>query len=290
MSLRDILSVMRPGQWTKNLILFAGIIFSENLQNLNMFLEVFVAFILFCLLSSVGYVINDMLDCKEDSQHPVKATRPIASGRLKKSHAIFLASFLAILSLLGSYILNVNFFVVALAYFLLNIAYSLFLKHVVIIDVMVIALGFVLRAVAGAVVIQVDISSWLVVCTILLALFLGFGKRRHEIVLLEGKAVNHRKILTEYSLGFLDQMIGVVTASTVVAYAFYTLSPEISEKLGTKYMALTIPFVLYGIFRYLYLIYQKEEGGSPAKMFLTDKPILIDILLWLVAVILILYL
>jgi len=164
------------------------------------------------------------------------------------------------------------------------------LKHIVIIDVMVIAVGFVLRAVAGAVVINVDISSWLIVCTILLALFLGLGKRRHEIVLLERKADAHRRILTEYSLGFLDQMIAVVTSSTVVAYAFYTLSPEIVQKLGTRYMALTIPFVLYGIFRYLYLIHQKEEGGSPAKALLTDRPIIIDILLWLAAVILILYL
>ncbi|MCJ7508864.1 MAG: decaprenyl-phosphate phosphoribosyltransferase [candidate division Zixibacteria bacterium] len=290
MKLKDILSVMRPEQWVKNLILFAGVIFSENLQNTNMLLKVLIAFAFFCLLSSAGYVINDTLDFKQDSQHPVKANRPIASGRLKRPQGVFLACFLAVVSLAGSYVINPNFFIVALVYLSLNICYSLFLKHVVIIDVMVIALGFVLRAVAGAVVINVDISSWLVVCTILLALFLGLGKRRHELVLLEGKADAHRRILTEYSLGFLDQMIAVVTSSTVVAYAFYTLSPEIIQKLGTRYMALTIPFVLYGIFRYLYLIHQKEEGGSPAKALLTDKPIIIDILLWLVAVILILYL
>jgi hypothetical protein len=153
-----------------------------------------------------------------------------------------------------------------------------------------VAAGFVLRAVAGALVIQVTISSWLVVCTTLLALFLGFSKRRHELILLEDSAIGHRKILAEYSPYFLDQMIAVVTASTVVAYAFYTLSPEVMEKLDTKYMDLTIPFVLYGIFRYLYLIHQKKEGGRPTRMLLTDKPILINILLWLVAVFLILYL
>ena len=290
MKLKDILSVMRPEQWVKNLVLFAGVIFSENLQDLNIFLKVSIAFVLFCLLSSAGYVINDILDFKQDRQHPVKANRPIASGRLRRSQGIYLACFLVVVSLASSYVINVNFFIVALAYLWLNICYSLFLKHIVIIDVMVIAVGFVLRAVAGAVVINVDISSWLIVCTILLALFLGLGKRRHEIVLLERKADAHRRILTEYSLGFLDQMIAVVTSSTVVAYAFYTLSPEIVQKLGTRYMALTIPFVLYGIFRYLYLIHQKEEGGSPAKALLTDRPIIIDILLWLAAVILILYL
>lgn len=298
MKLKDYLGVMRPGQWVKNLILFAGIIFSENIQNSGMFVKVLIAFIFFCFLSSAGYIINDVVDRKRDSQHPYKANRPIASGRLKVSSAIWLTLLLSIISLLGSYFLSLNFFAVALAYLLLSMAYSIFLKHIVIIDVMVIALGFVLRAVAGAVVIGADISSWLIVCTILLALFLGFGKRRYELVFLEAEAIgfaekralDHRKILTEYSLIFLDQMIAVVTASTVVAYAFYTLSPEISQKLGTRYMALTIPFVLYGIFRYLYLIYQKEQGGSPAKTLLTDKPILIDIFLWLIAVILILYL
>jgi len=290
MNLRDISGVLRPGQWVKNLILFAGIIFSENIQNPEMLAKVLAAFTLFCSLSSVGYIINDIVDRKQDSQHPHKANRPVASGRLKIRSAVMLGSLLLIVSLLGSCLLNPTFSVVLLAYLSLSVAYSLLFKHIVIIDVMSIALGFVLRAVAGVVVINVDISAWLIVCTILLALFLGFGKRRHELVLLEAEASDHRQILTEYSLTFLDQMIAVVTASTVVAYAFYTLSPEVSQKLGTKYMALTIPFVLYGIFRYLYLIHQKEQGGSPAKTLLTDKPILIDIFLWLIAAILILYL
>jgi 4-hydroxybenzoate polyprenyltransferase len=177
----------------------------------------------------------------------------------------------------------------ALSYFILNLLYSVYLKQVVIIDVMCIALGFVIRAVAGAVLIGVEISAWLIVCTTLLALFLGFGKRRHELLLLEAQATDHRKSLSEYSPYFLDQMISVVTASTVVAYAFYTISPEIEQKLGTKHMDLTIPFVLYGVFRYLYLIHQKEGGGSPTKMLLNDKPILANIILWLVAVILIVY-
>jgi 4-hydroxybenzoate polyprenyltransferase len=175
-------------------------------------------------------------------------------------------------------------------YLVLNVLYSVYLKNVVIIDVMCIAGGFIIRAVAGAVLIGVEISAWLIVCTTLLALFLSFGKRRHELVLLENQATDHRRILSEYSPYFLDQMISVVTASTVVAYAFYTLSPEVETKLGTPYMDLTIPFVLYGVFRYLYLIHQKEGGGSPTRMLLTDKPILADIILWLLAVILIVYL
>ena len=246
-------------------------------------------FALFCLLSSSAYVFNDIMDVESDRKHPSKSRRPIASGRLSISTAVVISVVLAVVALGLSAWLSPLFALTALGYLVLNLLYSVYLKNVVIIDVMCIALGFVIRAVAGAVLIGVEISAWLVVCTTLLALFLSFGKRRHELVLLENQATDHRRILSEYSPYFLDQMISVVTASTVVAYAFYTLSPEVETKLGTGHMDLTIPFVLYGVFRYLYLIHQREGGGSPTRMLLSDKPILVNVILWLLAVIFIVY-
>ncbi len=287
--MNKVLVTLRPQQWVKNLLLFAGLIFSQNFYNLSLLLKSLAAFGLFCLLSSSVYVINDVIDVEKDRKHPLKSNRPIAKGDMRISTAIFLFIFLALISLGLSAVLSRTFALMALSYFALNLVYSKYLKNVVIIDVMCVAFGFVIRAVAGAVVIGVDISAWLVVCSILLALFLGFGKRRHELLLLDAEAAGHRKILTEYSPYFLDQMISVVTASTVVAYAFYTLSSEVEIKLGTKYMDLTIPFVLYGVFRYLYLIHQKEGGGSPTKMLLNDVPLFVNILLWFLAVMLIIY-
>ncbi|MGB3093092.1 MAG: decaprenyl-phosphate phosphoribosyltransferase [Candidatus Zixiibacteriota bacterium] len=287
--MRVIFATLRPQQWVKNFVLFAGLIFSQNLDKPDFFLKSLAAFALFCLLSSSVYIFNDIMDVQSDRKHPLKSTRPIAGGQVKVSTGVLLFVVLAIVSLGLSFWLNPFFALTGLGYFALNLLYSVYLKNVVIIDVMCIALSFVIRAVAGAVVIGVEISAWLVVCTTLLALFLGFGKRRHELVLLEGQATDHRKSLSEYSPYFLDQMISVVTASTVVAYAFYTLSPEVEVKLGTSHMELTIPFVLYGVFRYLYLIHQKEGGGSPTRMLLTDRPILANIILWLAAVILIVY-
>ena len=287
--MRNILATLRPQQWVKNFVLLAGLIFSQNLDKPDFILKSLAAFALFCLLSSSVYIFNDIMDVESDRKHPLKSARPIAGGRIKVSTGVFLFVFLAIASLGLAFWLNPLFALTALGYFVLNLLYSVYLKNVVIIDVMCIALSFVIRAVAGAVVIGVEISAWLVVCTTLLALFLGFGKRRHELVLLEDGATGHRKSLSEYSPYFLDQMISVVTASTVVAYAFYTLSPEVKVKLGASHMELTIPFVLYGVFRYLYLIHQKEGGGSPTRMLLTDRPILVNIILWLVAVVLIVY-
>jgi 4-hydroxybenzoate polyprenyltransferase len=286
--MRTILATLRPQQWTKNFVVFAGLIFSQNLGNSHLILKTVLGFVLFCFLSSSVYIFNDIMDVESDRMHPSKRNRPIASGRIKIPTAIFISIILAVLALGLSAWLSPVFALTALAYFVLNLLYSVYLKNVVIIDVMCIAAGFVIRAVAGAVLIDVAISAWLIVCTTLLALFLGFGKRRYELVLLENQATDHRKSLSEYSPYFLDQMISV-TASTVIAYAFYTLSPEVESKLGTRHMDLTIPFVLYGVFRYLYLIHQKEGGGSPTRMLLTDKPILVNIILWLAAVILIVY-
>jgi 4-hydroxybenzoate polyprenyltransferase len=221
---------------------------------------------------------------KADRAHPKKSTRPLASGKLKPVTAIIAGVVLVILSLATAFWLHTSFALIALGYFFLQIVYSLVLKHVVILDVLTVATGFVLRAIAGAEVISVPISSWLLICTILLALFLSLGKRRHELLLLEDNAVHHRKILYEYSPGLLDQMISVVTASTVVAYALYTMSADTVKKFQTDNLKYTIPFVLYGIFRYLYLIHQRSEGGSPERIMFDDKPLLINIILYLVTV------
>ncbi len=279
-----IFKTMRPRQWTKNLLLFAALIFSQNLFNPAMLKDVSIAFIIFCLLSGSVYTLNDLIDLKQDRNHPKKSKRPLASGKLKPSTAIISGIILVVLSLTNAFWLNINFAWIALGYLILQIAYSTLLKHIVILDVLAVSAGFVLRAIAGAEVISVPISSWLLICTILLALFLALGKRRHELLLLEDNAVHHRKILYEYSPGLLDQMISVATASTVIAYALYTMSAETIGKFHTDNLKYTIPFVLYGIFRYLYLIHQKSEGGSPEKILFNDKPILINIILYLITI------
>ena len=275
---------MRPKQWTKNLLLFAALIFSQNLFHPTMLRDVSIAFVIFCLLSGSVYTLNDLIDLKQDRNHPKKSKRPLASGKLKPSTAVIAGVILVVLSLTNAVWLNTNFAWIALGYFILQIAYSTLLKHVVILDVLAVSAGFVLRAIAGAEVIHVPISSWLLICTILLALFLALGKRRHELLLLEDNAVRHRKILYEYSPNLLDQMISVATASTVVAYALYTMSAETIAKFHTDNLKYTIPFVLYGIFRYLYLIHQKSEGGSPEKILLNDRPLLINIILYLISI------
>ena len=284
-----IFKTMRPKQWSKNLLLFSALIFSQNLLNPAMLGEAFIAFIIFCFLSGSVYILNDLLDLQQDRAHPQKSKRPLASGRLKPSIAIISGIVLVVLSLTSAFWLNTSFALVALGYFILQIAYSTLLKHIVILDVLAISTGFVLRAFAGGEVIEVPISSWLLICTILLALFMALGKRRHEIILLEEDAVHHRKILYEYSPALLDQMISVATASTVIAYALYTMSAETIEKFHTDNLKYTIPFVLYGIFRYLYLIHQKNEGGSPERILLNDKPLMLNIILYLITVWLFLY-
>ncbi len=289
LTMNALVKTMRPNQWTKNLILFAGLIFAQQLFHLIPILQTIAAFLLFCLLSSTIYIINDIKDVERDRQHPLKSKRPIPAGELPISTASAAAAIIAGMALLCSFLLDVGFGVVALAYFVLLFAYSFWLKHLVILDVLTIAIGFVLRAIAGAEVIDVEFSSWLLLCTILLALFLGLSKRRHELVLLGDNAHSHRKILEEYSPHLLDQMIGVVTASTLMAYALYTMAPETIDKFGTSYMIVTIPFVIYGIFRYLYLVHQKELGGNPSSMLVTDKPILINVVLWILLSIVLIY-
>ena len=280
---------LRPEQWTKNLILFGGLLFGQRLFDLRSVLFASAAFVVFCALSGVVYLLNDVADRDADRLHPLKRHRPIASGALSTSTALVAAGVIAVLALIAAFLLRVEFGYFAAGYVALLTFYSGPLKHVVIIDVLTIAIGFVLRAAAGAVVIDVPISNWLLFVTILGALFLALSKRRHELVLLADGATGHRPILQEYTPYLLDQMISVVTASTLVAYAFYTVNPETVEKFHTNHLGLTLPFLLYGIFRYLYLVHQKEGGGSPSAMLLNDRPLLICVALWALTVALIIY-
>lgn len=285
----SLVLALRPSQWTKNLLIFAGLMFGQRLTDPRSVLLAGEAFVIFCALSGVVYLINDIADREADAKHPVKRKRPIASGDLPVQVAAIAALLLGGAALAAAYWIRPLFGVLATVYLALLGVYSGPLKHVVIVDVLTIAIGFVLRAAAGAVAIDVAISHWLYVMTILLALFLALSKRRHELVLLSTGATGHRRILQEYSPYLLDQMIAVVTASTIVTYAVYTVSPETVQKFGTDYLGLTLPFPLYGIFRYLYLVHQKEGGGSPSEMLLTDRPLLVCIALWGAAVAVIIY-
>ena len=288
-TLRLLLRSLRPEQWTKNLFVFAGVLFGGHLLDTPAMARAVAAFAVFCALSGVVYIFNDLADRTADGQHPLKRLRPIASGRLSPSTAAIGATVLGLAALGAAVLLSPMFAALSATYVALLVLYSVVLKHLVIIDALTIAAGFVLRAAAGAVAVFVPISHWLLVCTTLLALFLVLSKRRHELTLLADGAMTHRPILEEYSPYLLDQMIAVVTASTLVAYSVYATSTETAERLGTTRLGLTIPFVLYGIFRYLYLVHQKRAGGSPADLLLTDRPLLACVGLWALSVALILY-
>jgi 4-hydroxybenzoate polyprenyltransferase len=287
---------MRPGQWIKNFMLFPALVFSGHLTDLSGFIAVSGGFLVFCLLSGAVYIFNDIKDYENDRVHPNKRFRPIASGQLATPDARRAAAWLVAAGLAGSLLLNIvtirvgtDFFAICVFYLILQVLYTLWLKQVVILDVGCIAAGFVLRVLGGAAILNVPVGMWIIICTTLLALFLGFGKRRHELTLLSEGAGEHRKILDEYSPYYLDQMIAVVTASTVIAYSLFTLDAVTVAKFGTTKLPITIPFVIYGIFRYLYLVHQKEEGGSPSRVLISDKPLLFNIALWLAAVVLLIY-
>jgi len=279
---------LRPRQWVKNLFVFAGLVFSQRLFTDAAWTSL-AAFAVFCALSGAIYLLNDVADRERDRLDPRKGLRPIAAGRLSVGTAITTAVVLIGAGLGVGTLLSRRFLIAALLYVVLLVAYSAWLKHVVIVDVIVVAGGFVLRAIAGAVVIDVEMSGWLLICTILLALFLALGKRRYEYLALDRDAALHRPILAEYSPALLDQMIAVVTASTVTAYALYTMSPETVAKFRTHLLPATLPFVLYGVFRYLYLLYQRQLGGNPSELLLGDRALLINTIGWICAVLLIIY-
>jgi 4-hydroxybenzoate polyprenyltransferase len=280
---------LRPDQWTKNLIVFAAIIFARRLFDPAALALASAAFLIFCALSGAVYLINDVSDREADRLHPVKSRRPIASGALSPTVALAWAVVLSAAALAAAFALEPLFALVAAVYLALFVLYSHWLKHLVVLDVMSIAIGFVLRAVAGGVVIGVPISDWLLVCTMLGALFLGLAKRRHELTLLAAGAKEHRKILEEYDPYLLDQMIGVVAAATMVAYIIYCASPETHAYFGTNLLVLTTPFPVYGLFRYLYLVHRKQGGGSPSDMLLEDRPLLACVALWGIVVVTIIY-
>ena len=280
---------MRPRQWTKNLFVFAGLIFGGKLMDPRSAAMAAAAFGVFCLLSSTIYLVNDVRDRDADRLHPAKSRRPIASGALPVGVANAAALVIAAVALAGAFAIGPAFLGIAALYLILLAAYSLSLKHIVILDVLTLASGFVLRAAAGAVAVHVEFSHWLLLIMMLGALFLALSKRRAELVSLADDAGAHRPSLAEYSPYLLDQMISVVTASTLVAYAFYTINPETRAKFGTELLPYTVPFPLYGIFRYLYLVHRRDGGGNPSETLWEDRPTLICVALWGAAVIAILY-
>ena len=283
-----LLRTMRPRQWIKNVIVFAALVFDGKLFIPELFAKTTAIFIVFCLISSSVYIINDLVDMEKDRQHPRKRTRPLASGQLDPRVAMAAAALLAMVAIGGAFWLDVWARVVLLVYLAQNIAYSFWLKNIVILDVMVLALGFLLRVLAGVVVVQVtNFSPWLYICVTLLALFLGFGKRRQEIVLLEEGAANHRAILSEYNLPLLDQIISMVVTATLIAYTFYSF--DATTALAHSKMLLTVPFVFYMLARYLYLVHVKHLGGAPDELLIEDRPLLINSILWAVAVVVLIY-
>jgi 4-hydroxybenzoate polyprenyltransferase len=287
--LRALLKTMRPRQWSKNVFIFAALIFDKQLKIWNSDLRTLAGFFLFCTISSAVYIFNDLSDVAADREHPEKRNRPIASGKLPMSVAWGAGILLVILSVGLGYLLSPAFAVVVAAYFLMNIAYSKWLKHILILDVLILAAGFVLRVVAGVALIHVErFSPWLYVVMTLLALYLGFGKRRAELALLSDDAASHRKVLEGYTIPLLDQYIMIVSGTTIVAYSFYTFSaPNVPANHS---MMLTIPFVMYAIFRYLYLVQVKHAGGAPEEILLSDRPFQIGLVLWGLVVLAVFYL
>jgi 4-hydroxybenzoate polyprenyltransferase len=279
---------LRPKHWVKNVFVLAALIFAQKLGDADAVAAALMAFGVFCALSSAVYVINDIVDREADRAHPVKRNRPIAAGEISVAAGGALAAVLAVGGLAAAVALSPPFAAVAGSYLVMNLAYSLALKRVVIVDVMIVAAGFLLRAWGGAVVLGVEMSHWLILCTGLIALFLGFVKRRQEIVGMASIGET-RPILKEYSLPFLDQMISIVTSSTLLAYSLYVFSEEVATKLGTRWLGLTLPFVLYGIFRYLYLVHQRGEGESPTDLVVSDRPLLFNFVLWGMSVVVALY-
>ena len=281
--------LLRPKQWLKNGFVLAPLLFSQQLMESLALERSMGALLCWCAVSSGIYIINDLFDREADRRHPVKCMRPLPSGDVRPGTGGVMAAVLLAGGLGGLLTLGLEVLVPGALYAAINLAYSAYLKQVVIIDVMAVASGFVLRVIGGAEAIDVWVSPWLVLCTALLALFLGFEKRRGEQVLLELDADKHRAVLTHYSSKLLDQLISVLTASTVLSYALYTISEETVAKFGTNKLFLTVPFVIYGIFRYLYVAHQKGQGGNPTEVVLRDKPLAVNLLLWIAACVVIIY-
>lgn len=287
--LRALLKLSRPAHWPKNVFVLAPLVFAQLLHEPTALARASVAFVCFCLASSVVYIFNDYRDRAADRRHPLKRLRPLAAGDISSGVALGFAGLLLIGLGVASAWLGTLFAITVVLYLALNVLYSMGLKRVVILDVMIVSIGFVLRVLGGGTAIEVEVSSWLLLCTIFLALFLAFSKRRHELMLLADEAAGQRMVLSSYNSEFLDQMVNVVTASTVVSYALYCVAPETIERFQTNTLVYTIPFVLFGIFRYLYLMYQAPSEVSPTEAIVHDLPSLLNIALWGCAVVAIVY-
>lgn len=286
---RAMWRLMRPHQWTKNLVVFAALLFSQHLFQPGDLALTLVALAAFCAISSFGYVINDIADREADLRHPEKRDRPLARGDLEVAEATGLGVALAAVGMMLSLALGRNFVMVVLLYVSLQSAYTLFLKRLVIVDVITIAIAFVLRAFAGGVAIKVEVSPWLVFITFVLALLIALARRRHELIALGDAAESHRSALGQYNVTFIDQMISIAAAATLVGYMIYTASPEVEHKLGTNYLYLTVPFVVLGVLRYLYLLSEHDEGGDPTRLLFKDRTLLLAVVLWVATDIALLY-
>lgn len=284
-NIKAIIKLLRPKQWIKNSFVLAAIIFSGNFSKAGVFARNIAVMFMFCIASSCVYILNDIIDVEKDRCHPKKKFRPIASGDVSVTLAVILGISLMVIVIIGTYKINPIALVIIVAYLILNILYSFKLKHIIIIDVMVITLGFVLRIECGSVVTGVSLSPWLILCTILLSLFLALNKRKSEIIELDSKSASHRKILEEYSVDLIDRMLNLVTPSILISYCLYTFS-----SVQSRSMMLTIPFIIYGIFRYEYLMTKNNAGGKPEDIFFKDKPFLINIVLWGLSILSIIYL
>ncbi len=280
---------MRPAQWTKNLVVFAGLIFSRNLLDRDLSMKSVQAFVVFCILSGMIYLINDVADVEKDKIHDRKKMRPIASGRLAVGHAATVGIIGSLAGLVLAYLIGTRFFIVTCVFFALNILYSFILKKIVLLDVVSISMSFVIRAIAGVEALKdidasIELSPWLLICTLFLSLFLAFCKRRYELVSM-ALSDKHRESLAEYSPGLIDQLVGVTAAGSILSYSIYTIWPDTVEKFGTSNLVYTIPLVLLGVMRYLYLVYSKEKGGSPSEHLIDEKFLLIDVFAWILLVI-----
>lgn len=287
---KDLFISLRPRQWSKNVMVFAGLFFAGDVWKTSKFALALLTFGLFCLTSSSGYLLNDIFDREKDRLHPHKRLRPIAAGKISIRTAAFVAVTLLAAALYFSYQVSYIFAIILSTYYLLTLFYSAYLKQIVIVDVMIIASGFMFRAIGGTVILGEEVSSWLIICTIFLALFLALSKRRSEVVSLGTNAGSVRKTLGEYNSHLLDQLLNVVTAACLMSYALYTLDPNTVAKFGTRRLVFTLPFVIYGIFRYLYLVHNRNLGESPEQVILSDKPLLACIILYGVSAAFIIYL
>lgn len=282
----DLLRLMRPHQWVKNTFVFTGLLFGHAWHDAHLVAQVFTAFAAFCLVSSAVYVFNDIIDVEQDRLHPKKSSRPLASGRVGITSAAVLAGVLGVCGFVLAYCASPVVLAILAGYAVMNVAYSLRLKHVVILDVFIIATGFMLRILAGTLGVGIPPSQWLLLCGLMVTLFLGFSKRRAEILALAEDKAAHRKVLEHYSPVLLDKMIGVTASGVILSYALYTMNADTIRIHGTPNLIYTVPFVMYGVFRYIYLLHHQSRGGDPSHDLVRDPHLFVAVGAWLVATIL----